>query len=108
MARFLPPFCPEHFPVLLDGDKGQDDEKGSAKRPKAKRLDLATWQLAWDRYTVAAIACEQISFGGCLRHKAVVMEVAADAAKTGLNPMLGVFYDQFARLLGAARCARSC
>ena len=90
------------------------EEEDTGKRSK-KRLDLAMWQLAWDRcdvllivrlhrvglnccrYTVAAVALEQLSFADCIRHKAVVMDVATTEAKEGGNAVLGVFYDIEAR-----------
>ena len=54
------------------------------------------------RYTVAAVALEQLSFADCIRHKAVVMDVATTEAKEGGNAVLGVFYDM------EARCAMVC
>ena len=90
------------------------EEEDTGKRSK-KRLDLAMWQLAWDRcdvllivrlhrvglnccrYTVAAVALEQLSFADCIRHKAVVMDVATTEAKEGGSAVLGVFYDIEAR-----------
>ena len=90
------------------------EEEDKGKRSK-KRLDLAMWQLAWGRcavllvvrlhkvllnccrYTVAAVALEQLSFADCIRHKAVVMDVATTEAKEDGNAVLGVFYDIEAR-----------
>ena len=68
-----------------------EGNEGSAKG--ARRLDLATWQLAWDRYTVAAVALDQLSFAQCQVHKDVVMEVAAGEAKNGGSAAIGVYYD---------------
>ena len=107
LHRFLPSGCREHVHVNLE-------EEDNGKRSK-KRLDLAMWQLAWDRcdflrdvqlhrfhvscrrYTVAAVALEQLTFADCIRHKAVVMDVATTEAKEGGNAVLGVFYDMEAR-----------
>ena len=49
------------------------------------------------RYSVAAVALDQMSYQACLRHKATVMEVAATAARDGQSAMLGVYYDFEAR-----------
>ena len=46
---------------------------------------------------MAAVALEQLSFADCIRHKAVVMDVATTEAKEGGNAVLGVFYDMEAR-----------
>ena len=43
------------------------------------------------------MALEQLSFADCIRHKAVVMDVATTEAKEGGNAVLGVFYDIEAR-----------
>ena len=40
---------------------------------------------------MAAVALEQLSFADCIRHKAVVMDVATTEAKEGGNAVLGVF-----------------
>jgi hypothetical protein len=58
------------------------------------------------RYTVAAVALEQLSFADCVRHKAIVMEVATTEAREGGNPMLGVFYDAEARAFWADEAAK--
>jgi hypothetical protein len=58
------------------------------------------------RYTVAAVALGQLSFADCVRHKAIVMEVATTEAREGGNPMLGVFYDAEARAFWADEAAK--
>ena len=119
LKKFLPPFYADHVPVLLetDGSTGVDGEE-LAKQPKSKRpLDLASWQVAWDRfgnsscvlklcvsgfsvrYMLAAVVLKQFSFVDGLRHKAVVVEIAATAVKEGGSPMLAVMYDKVARSL---------
>ena len=59
VGRFLPPFCPEVVPVLLEEDQGQG--VGPA-RTKSKRLGLACWQMAWDRFTLAAAMVDMLPF----------------------------------------------
>ena len=81
-----------------------EGNEGSAKG--ARRLDLATWQLAWDRYTVAAVALDQLSFAQCQVHKDVVMEVAAGEAKNGGSAAIGVYYDAEVRAFWADQIAK--
>ena len=38
-------------------------------------LDLAVWQLAWDRYALVAASLGQMKFSEAMLHKATVMEV---------------------------------
>ena len=97
-----------------------DAEEGIVKGPKSKmKLDMANWHLAWDRYALAAVVTNQVlcfhvpyrsmllsrlcvaqmTFCESVKHKAVVAEVAAGAWSTSRKPILGVFYDEVARLV---------
>ncbi len=40
----------------------------------ARRLEMAAWQLAWDRYALAAAVVGQLTFTQAMQHKSVVME----------------------------------
>ena len=64
LKKFLPPFYADHVPVLLetDGSTGVDGEE-LAKQPKSKRpLDLASWQVAWDRFDLFFLRFEALRF----------------------------------------------
>ena len=54
MRKFLPVNCPENVPVLLDEDGAvRTESKPGGKEPR--RLDFASWLLAWDRYAIGII-----------------------------------------------------
>ena len=112
LDRFLPSFCPEFLPVNSEGE-GESREKKAGKR-----LEVPLWLMAWDNYSLAAAALDQVCFSmhalACLHHshsayllqmpfdvavmhKRVVMEVAVNAPIAGHEPSLGVFYDELAR-----------
>ncbi len=55
------------------------------------------WQLAWDRYSLAAAVLEQMPFATTVEHKALVMEIASGAKAEGRLPILGVLFDEVAR-----------
>ena len=61
-------------------------------------MDLCTWQVAFDRYALAAQIAGQLTFKDAMLHKSVVLEVAANAWMEGRRPLLGVVYDEVARL----------
>ena len=58
---------------------------------------MSNWQLAWDRYALAAQVTGQLSFAGAMKHKLVVCEIAANAVAEGRMPLLGVLFDEEAR-----------
>ena len=69
----------------------------------SKRLDLALWQQAWDRYALAAQVTGQMDFHLAMTHKAIVMDVANTAVSAEKRQrLLGVLYDE------ASRCVRVC
>ena len=70
----------------------------------ARRLDIGLWQLAWDRYALAAQTAEhQLSFRAAMSHKEVVLEIAYCAKSSGRSELLGVLYDELARSFACAR-----
>ena len=86
LRKFLPAYFPEHFLVVLDLEEAREME-AVMKKSKGKRLlDPATWQVAWDRYAIAAAVLGQLSYAGASYHKSVVMEIAAMATKEGNSP----------------------
>ena len=65
---------------------------------EARKLEFATWLVAWDRYALAALAVEhQLDFSVSLLHKEVVLAIATAAAAGGRSELLGVLYDELAR-----------
>ncbi len=55
------------------------------------------WQMAWDRYSLAAAVLDQMAFCSAVEHKALVLEVAANAKAEGRSPILGVLFDEICR-----------
>ena len=55
------------------------------------------WQLAFDRYAIAAAACDQLKYTSAMAHKVVCMKVAARADSKGRSQWLAVIYDRLAR-----------
>ena len=65
------------------------------QRQNNRRLDLSDWQMAWDRYALAAAVLEQFPFSKAMQHKALVLEISANAPAG--QSLLGVFFDEVAR-----------
>lgn len=63
----------------------------------SKRLELAAWQCAWDRYSLAAHVTGQLTVSQAAEHKAVVLEIAFSAGTEGRRMLLGVLYDEVVR-----------
>ena len=61
------------------------------------RLDFAFWNLAWDRYALAAAAVGQMPFHTAMTYKHVITEVAINALAEGKSPQLAVVYDELTR-----------
>ena len=62
-------------------------------------MDFAWWLVAFDAYAAIA-ACEnvkQLRYDEAMRHRAVVVEVAALAHAEKRTPFLAVLYDELAR-----------
>ena len=61
-------------------------------------MELPMWQIAWDRYTLAAQAIDdQLNVRQALLHKEVVLSIACSAAAKGRTELVGVLYDELAR-----------
>ena len=63
----------------------------------AKRLDLALWAQAFDRYALAVDMVGQMCFVDAIAHKNIVLEVSNLATSEGRTRLLGVLYDELAR-----------
>jgi hypothetical protein len=74
----------------------------------ARRLELANWLAAWDRYSLAAAMLDQLTFVQTVQHKIVVTEVAALAHSEARLPLLGVLYDEISRCVVFHGHARVC
>ena len=95
--RFLPLFCPQFQKVDLE----DEPESAGTKKANNRRLDISDWQMAWDRYALAAAALNQFSYKKAMEHKALVLEISANAPAG--QSLLGVFFDEVARCI---RCKR--
>jgi len=87
--RFLPPSCPEWVAA--------DECTEEPSKKKDRRLDFAWWLVAFDRYTISAIATGQLSIVDCMLHKQIVIEVAAASYGESRGPWLAVLYDELCR-----------
>ena len=58
--------------------------------------------IAFDRYAVAAAVTKQMDYKVAMRHKEVVLEVAALSFADRRRPFLGVLYDEIVRLVSVA------
>ena len=68
-----------------------------AKGKPTKRLDLVMWQMAWDRFALAAAMLEMAPYSAAMQHKQVVLEIAVNAAADDRKPVLAVVYDELVR-----------
>ncbi len=50
----MPPFCAEHIAVVCEEVDGSIHPRGGGAGKSEKELDLATRQIAWDGYALAA------------------------------------------------------
>ena len=70
-------------------------------------MDFALWLVAFEKYALAAVATDQLSFEHAVLHKEVVMEVAAVAQVEGRSAFLAVLYDELVRSCGCrVACVR--
>ena len=115
VVRFLPNFCTDHEEVVLEQLQDQPKQVGclslgglcrcALAGPQAngrkfdRELELSTWQLAWDGYALAATALGQLTLASTLKHKRMVMEIAANASSEEPSrfPVLVVLYDKLLR-----------
>jgi hypothetical protein len=101
--RFLPAKCPEHVTCkAIDeecGEKPSSYETNKDAKLKDRKLDWGYWNVAWLRYSLAAVATGQMSMSQCQAHAATVLDVAALAPAQGKSAWLGVLYDELVRHL---------
>ena len=71
LVRFLPNCCDTFVGVTVELDES-GDEISVVKENKAQRkLSLAMWQAAWDRYALAASMVKTLEFDVAMRYKQV-------------------------------------
>ena len=83
--------------VIEDDSSVEVVPNAGPKGKQAKRLDLALWQMAWDRFALAAAMLEMVPYSAAMRHKQVVLEIAVSAATDERKPVLAVVYDELVR-----------
>jgi hypothetical protein len=75
-VRFLPAFCDTFVPV--SDDEHEVDRFGArihsavvekGGRANGRKLDLASWQMAWDRFALAAAMVKMLDFSIAARYK---------------------------------------
>jgi hypothetical protein len=100
-VRFLPAKCPAHVTCReMELDCGEQPSVHDARQDaklKDLRLNWGYWNVAWQRYALAAVATGQMSMSSCQLHSAVVLDVAASAPAQNRSAWLGVLYDELAR-----------
>ena len=88
LKKFLPPCFPQHAVVKLEevglthpwlsgGAQAGGAQKVAETKASTRRLELAAWMAAWDRYTIAAVALNQMLHQDTAMHKSIVLEVRA-------------------------------
>ena len=123
LREFLPNFCPEFSKVSLDAEADSQvpwfscvianfmfccRSSCQVARAPGKRLDFDKWLLAWDQYTLSAVALQQFSHKAACLHKRHVARMAVNANSKGLRPLLGVLYDELARQVQLAALGIVC
>ena len=125
LKKFLPQNCSEYLPAAENEPSAMERLLGAAdpapkKRDNGRRLDFASWLLAFDRYALAAaiVRPQQMPYTLAMQHKAnvrfasfcctrcgkrsacvplQVARVAIDASAENRSCMLGVLYDEVCR-----------
>ena len=68
LRKFLPTYCPEFEKVNLEGGFLAVYADSPDKSKSERRLEVATWCLAWDNYALAAVVLKQVSLlCGCVQ-----------------------------------------
>ena len=75
---------------------------GAKDKTKAK-LSVMKWIAAFDRYSVAVAAADQMTMSQAMAHKDLVLSSAYEARPGGRYSTAGIMYDEMARKLWAAR-----
>lgn len=105
-CRFLPAYCPEGVRVVVD-EWCLVEVVPNAKGKQDRRLDLAQWQIAWDRCALAMAMLEMIPYSAAMQHKQVVLEMAIGHSEEH-RPALGVVYDELVRKEWGNKSGKSC
>ena len=100
LVRFLPAKCPAHVScseVAEECGESTATNSNASGKNKDRELDWGYWQAAWPRYSLSAVATNQMTMAQCQHHAVIVLDVASLAHSHGRTAWLGVFYDKIAR-----------
>ena len=99
--RFLPAQCAEHLTCKkmeeAYGESSSKEKEQPDDKKADRRLDFGWWQVAWQRYGLAAVATGQMSLAQCNLHANLILDLAALAPSQGRSAWLAVLYDELAR-----------
>lgn len=96
LRKFLPKYCPEFTPVVLD-DNGAVDHSATSRGPAKRVLEYSTWQMSWDTHALALAVAGQLGFSDAMKHKLVIQQLAIEAAAEDRRPIMAVLYDGHVR-----------
>ena len=82
--------------VIDEDSKLELVPNAGSKARSARRLDLVLWQVAWDRFALAAAMLNMLPYRAAMQHKQVVLEIAVSCADDH-KPVLAVVYDEMVR-----------
>ena len=72
LRKFLPNCCDTHVAVMVETDEHGNEAVAVKECAKGgKRLCLATWLVAWERFSLAVAMLKVMDFGVALRYKQV-------------------------------------
>ena len=71
LVRFLPNCCDTFVGVTVELDESGDEIFVDKENKAQRKLSLAMWQAAWDRYALAASMVKTLEFGVAMRYKQV-------------------------------------
>ena len=74
-----------------------EEHKCTSSSKDTKRMGLAFWMAAWDRYTLAAVCLGQLDFTSCTLYKTKIVDLAAEAMADSRGPLVAVLYDELLR-----------
>ena len=114
LAKFLPGWCAVQSAECLSDQEEPDPEnkkgfvsavaKEMARNQQAtsknqRLLNTLEWNIAFDKYVIAAIATDQWSLGPAMAHKEICNKVAVRAGQSDppRRHSLGIVYDQVCR-----------
>ena len=82
--------------VIDEHSKLEIVPNAGSKAKSTKRLDLVLWQVAWDRFALAAAMLNMLPYKAAMQHKQVVLEIAVSCGDDH-KPVLAVVYDEMVR-----------